>query len=97
MEIEHPAYVSHASCLSVLLHLRKRLRDEYGVDVTPEWEMRVVDGEHDIPLPRTQVLEEREACVKIAESGSCVSPRPLRQEGFQLAQGSIANQIRSRK
>lgn len=50
-ETEHPAYGSHAGCLSVLLHLRKRLRDEYGVDVTPEWEMRVIGGEHDIPLP----------------------------------------------
>lgn len=35
-------------------HLKKRVFDEYGIDITPEWELRVLSGEHDAPLPEKE-------------------------------------------
>ena len=32
--------------------LKKRVFDQWGVEVTEEWERRVLAGEHDVPLPR---------------------------------------------
>ncbi len=32
-------------------HLVKRVFDEYGIQIMAEWEQRVLNGEHDIPLP----------------------------------------------
>lgn len=34
-------------------HAKKRLFDEYAIDLTQEWEQRVIGGEHDVPFPRT--------------------------------------------
>lgn len=50
----HPAYRSHAETFAVLMHVRKRLMDQFGINITPEWEMRVVNGEHDIPFPERE-------------------------------------------
>jgi UDP-N-acetylenolpyruvoylglucosamine reductase len=33
-------------------HLVKRVFDEFGIDITIEWEDRVMAGEYDVPLPR---------------------------------------------
>lgn len=32
-------------------HLVKRIRDEYGIEIDREWGRRVLNGEHDVPLP----------------------------------------------
>ncbi len=38
-------------------HAKKRLFDEFSIDLDREWETRVVAGEHDVPFPDTTDLE----------------------------------------
>ena len=33
------------------LHVKKRLFDEFGIELTHAWENRVMKGEHGVPLP----------------------------------------------
>ena len=45
-------------------HLAKRLNDEYGVEVTEEWQARVLSGEHDVPLGESNLYDRIRALEK---------------------------------
>lgn len=41
----------HDALRRLYTHVKKRLSDEFGVELNAEWEARVVCGERDVPLP----------------------------------------------
>ncbi len=42
---------------SLYCHAKKRLKDEFGIELDEDWETRVAGGEHDVPFPDTADLE----------------------------------------
>jgi hypothetical protein len=39
------------SLMRLYTHLKKRLMVEYGIEITKEWEDRVLAGKHEVRLP----------------------------------------------
>jgi FKBP-type peptidyl-prolyl cis-trans isomerase (trigger factor) len=39
-------------------HLVKRVSDQYGITIDAEWGQRVVNGEHDVPIPESDICAE---------------------------------------
>jgi hypothetical protein len=57
-ERERAATDSRSNAVVALYtHVNRRLRDEFSINLTSEWEACVVGGEHDVPLPYTAYLE----------------------------------------
>ncbi len=53
LSVENDVRKAHA----LYTHVKKRLSDEFTIELTSDWENRVLKGEHDVPLPDTADLE----------------------------------------
>jgi len=46
-----PVSAREGNAMRLYIHTKKRLSDEYAVELNEEWEARVLGGEHDVPFP----------------------------------------------
>lgn len=48
------------NAVRLYVHLKKRVFDEFGIDISEEWEEKVLAGEHDVPLREAAEAARRE-------------------------------------